>query len=334
MRSYRIVFVIFLFFFSVSASFGKDEEKCIKGDCVNGVGKKEMGNGIFYEGQFKNGKPWKTGKAWGSNEKMKMEWKLGKGGIYRGYEEHFGEWKFTGTMQKKIFKGEFIQFGNGDKCIYNGTFTPKFKIFGKGKMKCSTGESYQGSFKNDVKHGYGVYTFPDPDNPEQTVTYKGYFKNDKKNGNGKLYSQSGKLLYSGRWIEGYRFRAIPSVDYIKRTNADPRRWLGGTLSARLKLKELLTQVKYEWDFYDEKNESASFPLADGQQMVLVWGRTQSCCGVDAILIYDKNFSNLIDKRMQTKDALAQVMGVIIGVIKEKDSLDQKFVPVLKLVDIK
>lgn len=337
MRSYilaKIGFVLLLFVFTVS-SLTQSKGKCIEGNCVNGFGKKDFGNGMFYEGNYRNGKPSPTGKMWANNEKMKIEMKLGKDGIYRGFEEHFGQWKFTGEMRKNSFKGELIRFKDGEKCKYIGIFTPDFIIYGKGSMACDVSGSYKGNYKKGEFHGYGVYTHPDWDTMSQDLlTYKGQFVNGKEHGQGKLYSEKGKLIYAGRWIEGFRYKKIASLDYVKMTMADPKRWITGTLQSSFEIKGLLTEPDSSWDYYDKTLGKASLVIEEDQNILKVWGYTRNCCGVNAYLIYDKRFSALIDRRMQGKKPALNVTGVIIGMVKPEMSIDQKIIPVIKAVSVK
>jgi 1-phosphatidylinositol-4-phosphate 5-kinase len=53
----------------------------------------------------------------------------------------------------------FSNLGNGD--TYKGEWNQFNQFHGKGKLNAAGGSSYEGYFKNHLKHGLGVFTWPD-----------------------------------------------------------------------------------------------------------------------------------------------------------------------------
>lgn len=70
-----------------------------------------------------------------------------------------------------------MQFG---KRKYEGQFE-RGKFNGHGKLYYSNGDSYDGEFLNNMKHGYGILKLDS--NKER---YEGEFENDRISGRGKL----------------------------------------------------------------------------------------------------------------------------------------------------
>ena len=54
---------------------------------------------------------------------------------------------------------------------------------------------YEGQFKNDLKHGHGVYHY------NKKEKYEGEYADDEKHGKGILYYTDGSV-YEGDWVNG------------------------------------------------------------------------------------------------------------------------------------
>ena len=146
-----------------------------------------------YIGQWKNGRRYGKGLCYLSN-----------GALMEGY------WSW-GLHQK----GRTI-FPNGD--MYEGQYVHGMKE-GKGRFEDAAGElSYEGEWRMDLKHGYGVETMTDGSiysgHFEQDMksgsglfkwpageVYTGEFKDNKIHGKGKYVWNEGKW-YDGDWFEG------------------------------------------------------------------------------------------------------------------------------------
>ena len=80
-------------------------------------------------------------------------------------------------------------YSNGN--TYQGQWKNN-KRHGQGTYVFRTGHKYEGSFRNNLKHGKGTYYWP------EGIKYVGNFVNDKKEGEGILYTQDG-LEIKGIW---------------------------------------------------------------------------------------------------------------------------------------
>lgn len=69
---------------------------------------------------------------------------------------------------------------------------------GKGQYYYLNGDIYDGEWKYDKKHGYGVYTFLD-----KGSKYEGTWKEDKMDGKGVYYYKNGSK-YDGEWVTDKR----------------------------------------------------------------------------------------------------------------------------------
>ena len=56
-----------------------------------------------------------------------------------------------------------------------------------------TGDTYEGNYKDNNRHGFGEFTWLNGDN------YKGEWQNDKINGAGIKRSANGAILQQGNW---------------------------------------------------------------------------------------------------------------------------------------
>jgi hypothetical protein len=59
---------------------------------------------------------------------------------------------------------------------------------GKGKLSDENGETYEGDFQNNKKHGKGIYLFS---KNSPNICYNGHWKNDMKSGKGNLVLKNG-----------------------------------------------------------------------------------------------------------------------------------------------
>ena len=74
-----------------------------------------------------------------------------------------------------------------NRVSYNGNFKAGKKS-GKGKFVWKNGEKYEGNFENDLRNGFGVYTYSKEDAGDY---HEGHWKDDKKSGKGKLVFKDG-----------------------------------------------------------------------------------------------------------------------------------------------
>ena len=190
-----------------------------------GKGRMLYANGDVYNGDWKDGEPNGQGKMrWANGDKYSGGWKNGKlygrgsfeekgGRIWDGQwelrsrignlEVHGNRYLFqllftaksglTGLYSGPLAEGKPDGLGKvvfDDKSIYEGSFQNGLR-HGKGRHS-GTYWFFEGDFKEDLRTGYGVYTWPDG------RKYEGNWENDLRSGKGKLTLRNGSI-YEGNW---------------------------------------------------------------------------------------------------------------------------------------
>ena len=171
------------------------EGEYLKGE-KHGKGKEYYyyGNGVKFDGQFRNGKKW-TGKCIDRNGVIIYEIKGGKGHL-KEYDHVWGErLKYDGEYLNGFKNGKAKEYNTGNSCLkyeggfYNGVRHGKCKLY-----NCYATLKYEGEFfygKKWTGKGY------EPDG--KTVAYK------IKDGKGfiKQYYNSGdKIKYESEYLNG------------------------------------------------------------------------------------------------------------------------------------
>ena len=75
------------------------------------------------------------------------------------------------------------------------------KQSGKGKLVFKDGEKYEGDFENDLRNGFGVYTYSKENERDY---YEGHWKEDKRSGKGKLVFKDGTKqegIFENGWLK-------------------------------------------------------------------------------------------------------------------------------------
>ena len=98
-------------------------------------------------------------------------------------------WKKRSEIQKQIDKIK--------KDRFNELFILGDVENGKGIRVYNRDEIYDGQFINGSRNGYGTYYWSDG------RKYEGDFKDGLLNGNGKMYDNTGTVIQTGRWENGY-----------------------------------------------------------------------------------------------------------------------------------
>lgn len=136
--------------------------QCLSGDCKNGTGKYDFGYAT-YTGSFKNGKPEGQGTMdYGGGEKYTGGFRNGKedgeGILYSAsgsskvvYREGFKV--STEKVQPVVVGGNKSLAAQPDNCISGDC------VNGFGKMAFSSGNSYEGHFRNGKFQGQGEFRF-------------------------------------------------------------------------------------------------------------------------------------------------------------------------------
>ena len=65
------------------------------------------------------------------------------------------------------------------------------------------GTTYKGQFKNGLKEGQGLYSWPDG------AWYNGQFQGDRENGFGTYHFSNGNFSSSTVWSEGFLYKVAP-----------------------------------------------------------------------------------------------------------------------------
>lgn len=140
-----------------------------KNDLQDGHGKEIWADRLEYEGDYKEEK---NGAKVDFNLLMVPYMKVtfilinGKGKFQiKGQEQYVGNWKYN-------------------------------KMSGEGEFIFIDGISYKGQNLNDLKDGFGVFTWP------SGKIYSGKWKNGKRHGEGKMFSPLNKQWRDGIWNEG------------------------------------------------------------------------------------------------------------------------------------
>jgi len=123
--------------------------------------------------------------------------------------EKKGVVKFTGSRNGTItYFGTLLNGNaNGDGfgywstgSSYEGNWKDNMR-HGKGTFLWADGEKYTGDYVNDQREGYGIYI-------AKAGRYEGYWQNDMRHGEGKLYEPNGKLKVHGVWEKDKLIKTI------------------------------------------------------------------------------------------------------------------------------
>jgi len=214
--------ILFLFLLLQCSNelFSQSAEKCVEGDCKNGVGTylfsngtytgnwvngKQEGKGIYrfdqgevYEGDFKNNLRDGWGLFdYGNGSRYEGQWKEGKKhgkGTYfqRDGEVYDGDW--LNNLRSGIGSCSYI-----DNSRYKGQWSNNLR-HGKGIFEFFNGDYYNGEYSFGKIEGDGIYYFNSGTLKGQR--YEGQFINNKFNGNGILYYPDGAKV-SGQFFNGH-----------------------------------------------------------------------------------------------------------------------------------
>ena len=153
---------------------------------------------LIFEGEYKNGKKYK-GKEYNDLGELIFE------GEYKNGKKYNGKGKEYDYQGKLIFEGEYK---DGKKNKRNDLFYLSDKLIVE-KQKNSNIYIFKYKHKNKILNFYksnGKFIFKTEsyyyinDN-----LYIGEFKNGKQNGYGKEYNKLGKLLFIGKYKDGYKY---------------------------------------------------------------------------------------------------------------------------------
>ena len=92
----------------------------------------------------------------------------------------------TGSFVPDAYSNSVNSYNSGSNdqpYVYDGERNEKGDRHGKGKATLPNGDTYEGEYKNGVRHGYGEYLFYGQNNAK----YEGYYAENKKNGQGVFH---------------------------------------------------------------------------------------------------------------------------------------------------
>ena len=143
--------------------------------------------------------------------KESSEWEYAEGIFKNGEHISATYYQRDGSVVKgKIVDGQYqgyieAEFNPEDQHVSYKGFSVNSKKHGFGRLTYKSGDIYEGYFIDDLRSGYGEYTFNIEyyDNPVFSKA-KGMFVNDALNGLGELYGRDGSLFYSGELVNGLR----------------------------------------------------------------------------------------------------------------------------------
>lgn len=69
------------------------------------------------------------------------------------------------------------------------------------KFTWPDGRTYEGGYKDDKKHGWGVFKWP------SGKEYRGYWHEGKQHGNGELWNAENGTHVAGKWSMGKQYES-------------------------------------------------------------------------------------------------------------------------------
>ncbi|KAL7865516.1 hypothetical protein SRHO_G00107630 [Serrasalmus rhombeus] len=137
-----------------------------------------------YSGRWLSGKP---------HGKGMLKWPDGRvycGTFKNGLEDGFGDYMMPNKTFNKYdrYKGHWKEG----------------KMHGFGTYWCATGEVYEGSFRENQRHGHGMLSSGRLASPSSSSVFVGHWLHDKKNGYGVFDDITKGEKYMGMWLEDLR----------------------------------------------------------------------------------------------------------------------------------
>lgn len=176
--------------------------KCVQldGTVMEGEWKNDEPNGqvtiVFYNGDKYIGKTKGSKKLNGEGTYYTKDGFVYKGTFVDGYmkkgeitDTNDPKWKYEGELDEEGFYHGFGTLADANG-VYVGTWEKGNRI--KGNLKSVDGGGYNGEWKNNGPHGYGILTYTDG------TVYQGYFQDGMKHGTGSEKGSNGST-FTGEW---------------------------------------------------------------------------------------------------------------------------------------
>ncbi len=184
MKRYFVLLSLLLFIFYPVLSQNKYEGEAKEDGTPHGKGIMQWGDSLRFEGNFKEGIPFGSGKIVCNQ----------KDNSYTYVGEILGNKNSDGLVEIVINGKGVSVWENG--CKYEGNFT-NGKRNGKGIFIWNNGETYEGDFVNGRQQGKGKYIWSKGD------SYEGDFVNGRQHGKGKYVWSYGDS-YEGDFVDDIR----------------------------------------------------------------------------------------------------------------------------------
>lgn len=178
---------------------------------ITGSGTIKYDNGLFYEGDIKDGKFHGSGKMIYSEKPLSYydgKWANGmqKG---NGSFKSLDGWICKGSWENAVMNGECsVTFPDGS--YYKGN-SENTRIVGKGELYDSKKHKiYAGEWLNEQFNGYGIYY-----HKNGREWYRGNWKNNLCHGEGEIFDEDGCILCRGFFENGIYIREGGHFNPIK-----------------------------------------------------------------------------------------------------------------------
>ena len=164
-----------------------------------------MSNGNHFEGSFDKTEM-KHGKLWYSKGETFEGW-------FKNNKPFSGDF-FWPSYER--YSGEFLNgvpHGKGIKTFPDGSLSDGIwenNVMVRGIKKYSQGDTYEGEFKGNNRHGNGKYTWANGD------VYNGEWKDNRMNGVGRKDMMDGSFVegeFRNNMLEGFGKKVYPSGEY-------------------------------------------------------------------------------------------------------------------------
>lgn len=160
----------------------------------HGFGKLVMGDGSFYEGEFKFGEIEGKGRRIWKNNGNSYSGEFSRGEMHGEGEMTYKDGsKYTGTFVWNVRHGQGV-YEDAKGNTYEGAWYQN-KKHGRGTQTYSNHDQYVGDWVEGKRHGSGELACSDGS------LYDGQWRNDLYNGQGTLSHSSG-VVYDGVWLNG------------------------------------------------------------------------------------------------------------------------------------
>lgn len=236
---------------AMAATLPGFSQTCLSGECYNGFGTYDYGDGWTHEGNFVDGI--RQGQGTLSNDGWEYSGEFESGNLSYGTLKDTREgYEYTGYLKEynehgkgkaswpdgASYVGDWVEGEMSGSCVYEYADGGKYEgevhkglWHGKGKYAYKSGNTYEGDWIKGKREGQCIYTF------RTGNIYTGAFSNSGRNGEGQMLYANGDV-YIGNWendtINGYGVRTYANGDTYEgnwkdydRSGEGTYTWAGG-----------------------------------------------------------------------------------------------------------